>query len=141
MSSSSKQNFCAVCKAPAKHRCKDCKSKSYCSRECQLSHWKIHKKECKAIKQDQERADSHTIHKQEFDRIRIKYGLDRPDKAEEIAALLTKTASGEGGVSAPEFAEKFGMRTEEAVVFLEWIQVGVRFKETSLDQAKKAGFK
>ena len=43
------------------------------------------------------------------------------------------------GVSAPEFARKFGMSVEEAVVFLEWIKVGIKFKEETLDNAKKAG--
>ena len=43
------------------------------------------------------------------------------------------------GVSAPEFASKFGMSVEEAVVFLEWIKVGIKFKEETLDNAKKAG--
>jgi len=47
--------------------------------------------------------------------------------------------NGEKGVSAPDFAKMFGMRTEEAVVFLEWIKVGVKFKEETLDTAKKAG--
>ena len=41
-----------------------------------------------------------------------------------------------GGVSAPEFAKMFGMTTTEAVVFLEWIKVGVKFKEEVLDGAK-----
>ena len=42
-------------------------------------------------------------------------------------------------MSAPEFANKFGMSTAEAVVFLEWIKVGVKFKEETLDNAKKSG--
>ena len=33
----------------------------------------------------------------------------------------------------------FGMSTPEAVVFLEWIKVGVKFKEDTLDVAKKSG--
>lgn len=44
------------------------------------------------------------------------------------------------GVSAPAFANMFGMSTAEAVVFLEWIKVGVKFKEETLDAAKKSGF-
>ena len=130
---------CALCSEPASNRCKDCKSVWYCSREHQVQDWKGHKRTCRAIKADQERADSHTLHKAEFDRIRTKYGLDKADKAEEIADMLTKSSTGEGGVSAPAFAKKFGMSTEEAVVFLEWIQVGVRFKEETLDVAKKSG--
>ena len=102
----------------------------------QLKDWKRHKKACKAIKEDKERADSHTIHKAEFDRIRLKYGLDK--KADEISDLLTIRGN-EGGVSPNDFAEKFGTTPEEAVVFLEWIKVGIKFKEETLDVAKKSG--
>ena len=49
-------------------------------------------------------------------------------------------AGNQGGISAPSFAKMFGMSTEEAVVFLEWIKVGVKFKEETLDTAKQAGF-
>ena len=98
--------------------------------------WKRHKKACKAIKEDKERADSHTIHKAEFDRIRLKYGLDK--KADEISDLLTLRGN-EGGVSPNDFAAKFGTTPEEAVVFLEWIKVGIKFKEETLDVAKKSG--
>ena len=98
--------------------------------------WKRHKKACKAIKEDKERADSHTIHKAEFDRIRLKYGLDK--KADEISDLLTMRGN-EGGVSPNDFAARFGTTPEEAVVFLEWIKVGIKFKEETLDVAKKSG--
>mmetsp|Transcript_13017 Transcript_13017/g.30820 ORF Transcript_13017/g.30820 Transcript_13017/m.30820 type:complete len:111 (+) Transcript_13017:146-478(+) len=80
--------------------------------------------------------DQYALHKQEFDRIIAAYKLDAPDKAESIAELLTNQDS---AVSAPAFAEKFGMKVEEAVVFLEWIKVGIKFKEESIDTAKKAG--
>ena len=30
--------------------CSQCKSTYYCNSECQKSHWKIHKKECKLAK-------------------------------------------------------------------------------------------
>ena len=139
----------------------------HCFRDHQLSDWKGHKKQCKIIAADQAQADSHEIHKREFDRIRKKYGLDNPEKAGQIADLLANTDANEG-VSAPKFAKMFGMSTEEAVVFLEWIkvsnyttqskvivkkdvittslatlrqtaQVGIKFKEETLDTAKKAG--
>lgn len=99
--------------------------------------WKRHKKACKAAKADQERADSYSLHKAEFDRIRLKYGFDK--KADEISDLLTMQGN-EGGVSVNDFAERFGTTPEEAMVFLEWIKVGVKFKEETLDVAKKAGF-
>jgi len=129
---------CAVCNEPAPKRCVQCKSIWYCSREHQVSHWKGHKKQCKMIAADQAQADSHEIHKREFDRIRKKYGLDNPAQAEKIADLLANTNANEG-VSAPKFATLFGMTVEEAVVFLEWIKVGIKFKEETLDTAKKAG--
>lgn len=37
---------CAGCGEPAAHRCSKCKIEWYCSRECQLSRWKEHKKMC-----------------------------------------------------------------------------------------------
>lgn len=79
---------------------------------------------------------SHTLHKQEFDRIRLSYKLDSPDKAEKISEML---ASSDGGVSAPEFARMFGMSTTEAVVFLEWIKVGIKFKVVEHDVVTSFG--
>ena len=77
----------------------------------------------------------------EFDRIIKKYKLDTDEKSSEIAEFLTSTnEGGESNISAPVFAEKFGTTMEEAVVFLEWIKVGVKFKQESLDVAKKSGF-
>ena len=68
------------------------------------------------------------------------------EKSTEIANYLTNisTSSNSGGdddgkVSAPDFANKFGTTIDEAVIFLEWIKVGVKFKEQSIDTAKKAG--
>lgn len=134
----SNSNICAVCSEPATQRCQQCKSSYYCSREHQLADWTAHKARCKAIAADMAQADSHTIHKREFDRIRVKYGLDSPKNAEKIADMLSNKAANEG-VSAPHFAKMFGMSTEEAVVFLEWIKVGVKFKEEVLDNSKKSG--
>lgn len=44
-----KQGSCGNCgKYEAKMKlCQDCMAVRYCNRECQTSHWKIHKKECK----------------------------------------------------------------------------------------------
>ena len=96
-------NKCAVCQAPAPNRCKQCKSTFYCSRDHQLSDWKSHKARCRAIAADIAQADSHTLHKQEFDRIRVKYGLDKEEKAEQIAELLSSAASNEGGESGMHY--------------------------------------
>jgi MYND finger len=129
---------CAVCGEEATKRCSRCKITWYCSVEHQKQDWKRHKK---AVCNDAFQADQHTLHKQEFDRIIKKYGLDTDAKSTEIAEFLTSSGQQhDNKVSAAAFAEKFGTSDEEAVVFLEWIKVGVKFKEESIDAAKKAGF-
>jgi CheY-like chemotaxis protein len=76
------------------------------------------------------------LHKQEFDRIRLKYNLDNPTNAERIANMLSSSSfSTTAAVSASEFASTFGMQ-HEAVIFLEWIMIGVKFKEDVLDKNK-----
>lgn len=37
---------CALCGKEAGHRCSQCSIIKYCSRECQASHWKVHKLLC-----------------------------------------------------------------------------------------------
>jgi hypothetical protein len=97
----------------------------------------MHKASCNDLYQ----ADQYTLHKREFDRIIKAYQLDTNEKSEEIAEFLTsKDRDQDDKVSAPEFAEKFGTTKEEAVVFLEWIKVGIKFKEQSIDAAQKVGF-
>ena len=42
------QKKCRKCQINiAKYQCGRCKSKMYCSKECQQIHWKIHKQKCK----------------------------------------------------------------------------------------------
>ena len=41
-------SLCPVCGAKAVRACARCNVQRYCSRECQKSHWKEHKKSCKA---------------------------------------------------------------------------------------------
>ena len=71
-------------------------------------------------------------HKEEFDKIIEKYNLSDEDKAEEIASFLTKNNQDE--VSAKEFASLFNMTQKEAVIFLSWIQTGIKFKEDNLNK-------
>jgi hypothetical protein len=39
---------CGSCKKPASNSCGRCLKVKYCSRECQLAHRRVHKKECVA---------------------------------------------------------------------------------------------
>ena len=77
------------------------------------------------------------LHKQAFDRIIEKYNLKTEEKSTQIAELLT---NGTDGVNAGEFAGKFGMDVQEAIVFLEWIKVGIKFKQEAVDTARQSGF-
>mmetsp|Transcript_132417 Transcript_132417/g.197335 ORF Transcript_132417/g.197335 Transcript_132417/m.197335 type:complete len:134 (+) Transcript_132417:111-512(+) len=124
---------CPVCQEKATSRCSRCKSVWYCGAEHQRQHWKAHKSDCN----DAHKADQLTLHKQEFDRIVKKYKLDSEQQSEQIANFLTKADN--SSVSPAEFADKFEMKVEEAVVFLEWIKVGIKFKEETADVAKKSG--
>lgn len=38
--------LCENCKQDATKRCSKCKQVWYCTRECQLAHWKVHKPKC-----------------------------------------------------------------------------------------------
>ncbi|KAH8405336.1 hypothetical protein KR222_005806 [Zaprionus bogoriensis] len=40
---------CGNCQKPAKKKCANCKLVHYCTRECQLKDWPVHKDACKAI--------------------------------------------------------------------------------------------
>lgn len=71
-------------------------------------------------------------HKKRFDEIITKYGLDEESKAGEVADFLTKHDKPQ--VSAEEFAKLFGMKEEEAVTFLSYIEKGLRFKKDNIDQ-------
>lgn len=63
------QKLCANknCKNEGKHLCSGCAEESYCSKECQKSHWVTHKSECKAAVKPQE-----AISAQSFESLSIK---------------------------------------------------------------------
>lgn len=63
-------------------------------------------------------------HKGEFDRICEQYKLRSEEKAGDIADFLT---GAEDGVSAEDFAKKFDMEAADAIIFLSWINVGIRY--------------
>lgn len=73
-------------------------------------------------------------HKAAFDKIIEKYGLRDEAKALEIAEFLTMHK--QEAVSAKEFADLFAMTPQEAVIFLSFIQRGIRFKEQHIDAHK-----
>lgn len=120
-----------MCGIDATKTCSRCKTVVYCSADHQRQDWKRHKTTC----QDVYQSHQYELHKQEFDRIVKAYGLDSDSKSTEISEFITS----EGDVTPLSFAEKFGTTPAEAVVFLEWIKVGVKFKEETLDVAKKSG--
>jgi len=50
---------CAVCGQPAAKRCSRCQNEWYCRRECQVGHWKKHKKACDLMKDAMENLQKH----------------------------------------------------------------------------------
>mmetsp|Transcript_20515 Transcript_20515/g.43364 ORF Transcript_20515/g.43364 Transcript_20515/m.43364 type:complete len:143 (+) Transcript_20515:93-521(+) len=127
------KRVCQVCQKEASKRCSRCNQAWYCSAECQKNDWKKHKSVCNSAFQ----TNQYELHKQAFDTIIEKYNLKTAKKSNEIAELLT---NGTDGVNAGKFADKFGMEVQEAVVFLEWIKVGIDFKTKAIDTAKQSGF-
>ena len=47
---SSSTRFCSWCEKVSRFRCSKCKIFNYCSRECQVSHWSLHKSQCGMIR-------------------------------------------------------------------------------------------
>ncbi len=66
-----------------------------------------------------------------FKEVVAKYNLDEPSRAESISVYLTKNAG--QSVSAKNFSELMGMDEAVASVFLEFIHVGLRFRESCTD--------
>ena len=131
---SSQNRTCPVCQqANATKRCSRCNAVWYCSPECQRKHWTIHKPVCNSEFQSHQ----YELHKKAFDAIIEKYNLKTEEKSTEIAEVLT---SGVDTVTPQSFAERFGMDIEESVVFLEWVKIGIKFKEQAVDIANKSGF-
>jgi sulfatase maturation enzyme AslB (radical SAM superfamily) len=121
---------CQVCGKAASKKCSRCHLVWYCSEICQKKGWKAHKSLCNSEYQTHQ----YELHKKAFDTIIDKYNLKTAEKSNEISDILT---NGTDSVSAEEFAEKFSMDIKDAVVFLEWIKVGIDFKVTT---SKNAGF-
>jgi hypothetical protein len=50
--------FCYTCGTEAKHLCGGCAAVWYCDKECQKSHWPVHKATCKALKEHNKKQPS-----------------------------------------------------------------------------------
>eukprot|EP00041_Stephanoeca_diplocostata_P011146 m.180815 g.180815 ORF g.180815 m.180815 type:complete len:167 (+) comp18434_c0_seq5:219-719(+) len=146
----SQKNLCSLCGKESKNRCAGCKRIFYCSAECQRSHWKTHKKDCKFYQQsDKDTAAGDILssqekmmkqHKEEFDRICKHYGLNRGKKAEALAAFLTGSDGGSDGdkITPQMMKDKFDMEEGDAKTFLSWIHLGVQFKKEHIDGSAEA---
>ena len=91
----------------------------------------------KSVSNSEYQTQQYELHKKAFDTIIEKYNLKTEEKSTAIAEFLT---NGTEGINAGDFAEKFSMDVEEAIVFLEWIKVGIKFKKEAIDTAKQSGF-
>ena len=69
-------------------------------------------------------------HKEKFDQIIKKYDLFREETASTIADFLT--GNHKESISVKEFAKQFNMEESDAKIFLDFIAIGLRFKETHL---------
>ena len=63
---------CANCGKDATQRCSRCKSEWYCSRECQVKRWKIHKELCKTLETLFKEEEGFNKQKKEFNMIKTK---------------------------------------------------------------------
>lgn len=69
-------------------------------------------------------------HKEKFDQIIKKYDLFREETAGSIADFLT--GNHKEFISVKDFAQQFNMEEFDAKIFLDFINIGLRFKETHL---------
>jgi len=74
--------------------------------------------------------------KESFNRVCQKYGLTTEENAGKLADILTNTEQGQ--VTPEELGEMFGMTPKDAFTFLQWINVGVSFKERVLDPSAQS---
>ncbi len=70
-------------------------------------------------------------HHKAFLEVIKKYGLDEEENADKVADILTDKSRGR--IAPGEFAGEFGMSTEEAMVFLSFVEKGLTFKELHMD--------
>mmetsp|Transcript_40036 Transcript_40036/g.55638 ORF Transcript_40036/g.55638 Transcript_40036/m.55638 type:complete len:165 (+) Transcript_40036:98-592(+) len=75
--------------------------------------------------------------KRKFQKVSKKYHLDSEENSTKIANFLTDDKA-QKEVSPQEFAKMFGLADEDAVVFLQYINMMVSFKEQWMD-AKELG--
>lgn len=133
--------MCAArtCETKGTQSCAACRVVSYCGRDCQKTHWKQHKDECKTWTKLEKEGysladpeDAMKVHYREFRRIVYRHGLDKGDRADLLADFLTD-AHTQPSVAPAALAGRFSIPEDDASTFLAWINVGVRFKETNMD--------
>jgi len=74
-------------------------------------------------------------HKKEFDKIVTKYNLFEKEKAEEIAKFLTNSQNNK--IHFKDFAKIFSLEDNEAKLFLSFIEKGLIYKESIIDNSIK----
>eukprot|EP00730_Choanoeca_flexa_P015540 TRINITY_DN715_c0_g1_i1.p1 TRINITY_DN715_c0_g1~~TRINITY_DN715_c0_g1_i1.p1 ORF type:complete len:178 (+),score=29.26 TRINITY_DN715_c0_g1_i1:35-535(+) len=133
-----------TCTKKSSKRCARCHVYFYCSRECQIANFKAHKHDCKQWAQldaqELDLQDQETrmkAHQREFKRIVSQYGLNKGDRADQLADLLTNAVE-EVSIPAQKVADQFELPLADASTLLAWIDVGLRFKEQALDASKAA---
>ena len=80
---------CAKCGDPAAHRCSKCKNEWYCSRECQLSRWKEHKKMCQIVTKIKQEDAQHENEQKE--KIKEKIDAKQVEKKKPLIEDVTTT--------------------------------------------------
>ncbi len=74
---------CANCGKNATSRCSRCKSEWYCSKECQIKRWKVHKELCKTLS-ELFKEDEENKKKKEFNDVKIKKEEKKIEENEKI---------------------------------------------------------
>ena len=74
--------------------------------------------------------------KESFNRVCQKYGLTTDENAGKLADILTNTE--QGSVTVEDLGKMFGMTPKDAFTFLQWINVGISFKEQVLDPSAQS---
>jgi len=110
----------------------------YCNQDHQKAHWVIHKLVCKvrvaaapAQPPEDEMAARYRVLKENFEAVVAKHGLNSNKNSDRIADFLTR--SDREHTTAGDFATEFSIPVDDADKFLQWVNVGLDFKERFMD--------